>query len=50
MHHIAIETCLFQRKVGVREFHEVDPHTYASLCGYNHVYVGLKKNSGPGSG
>ena len=50
MHHLAIETCLFQRKVGVREFHEEDLHTYAGLCGYSHVYVGLKTNSGPGSG
>jgi len=49
MHHLAIETCLSQRKMGVRKFHEEDPRTYVGLCWYNHVYVGLKTNSGPSS-
>ena len=47
MHHLAIETYLFQRKVVVHDFHEEHPCTYASFCGYIGVYVGLKKNSGP---
>jgi len=50
MHHLAVETCLFQRKVVVHEFNEENPRTYAGLCGYNRVYVGLKTNSGPSSG
>lgn len=28
----AIKTCLFQRKVGVRELDEEDPHTYVGFC------------------
>ena len=34
----AIETFLFQRKVGVRELDEEDPRTYAGLCRYSRVY------------
>ena len=43
MHHVAAETCLFQRKVVVHEFNEENLCTHASLCGFCHVYVGLKK-------
>ena len=50
MHHLAVETCLFQRKVVVREFNEENPRTYIGLCGQSHVYVGFKTNSGPGLG
>ena len=50
MHHLAIETYLFQRKVVVHEFHEDHPHTYTGFCRYSRVYVGLKTNSGPGLG
>ena len=42
MHHPAVETCPSHRKVVVREFHEEDLRTYASLSGYSRVYVGLK--------
>jgi len=49
MHHLAVKTYLFQRKVVIREFQEVYPCTYAGCCGYSRVYVGLKKNSGLGS-
>ena len=50
MHHLAVETYLFQRTVVVREFHEAYLRTYAGLCGYSRVYVGLKNISGPDSG
>jgi len=46
MNHLPVETCLFQGKVAVREFHEADPHTFAGLCGCSRVYVGLKEISG----
>ena len=46
MHHLAVETYLFQRKVVVREFHKAYPRTYAGLCGYSRVYDGFKKNRG----
>ena len=46
MHHLAVESYLFQRKMVVRELNEEDPHTYTSLLRYNRVYVGLKKSSG----
>ena len=46
MHHLAVETYLFQRNMVVREFHEEDPRTYAGLCRYSHVYDGLKEISG----
>ena len=42
MLHPDVETFLFQRKVVVRELDEEDPHTYAGLCRYNHIYGGLK--------
>ena len=45
MHHPAVETCLFQRKVVVRELAEEDPRTYAGLCRYSRVYGGLKEIS-----
>lgn len=45
MHHLAIETCLFQRKMGVRELPEEDPCTYTSLCRDSHVYGSLKEIS-----
>ena len=48
MHHLAVETCLVQRKVVVREFNEENLRTYADLCRYSPVYVGLKTNSGRG--
>ena len=32
MLHPAVETCLYQRKVGVRELDEGNPRTYANLC------------------
>ena len=41
MHHLVFKTCLFQRKMGVREFPEEDTHTYASLCRDSRVYGGL---------
>ncbi len=50
MHHLAIDTYLFHRKVVVREFHEEHPRTYACFCGYSRVYVGLRKSSGLDSG
>jgi len=50
MHHLAIETCLFQRKMGVRELPKEDPRTYV-------VYVEIvaymkvrKKSVGTNSG
>ena len=46
MHHLAVETYLFQRKVVVHEFHEEHLRIYASLYGYSRVYVGLKEISG----
>jgi len=46
MHHLAVETCLFQRNVVVRELHEEDSRTYIDLCRYGHVYGGLKEISG----
>ena len=42
MHHLAVETYLFQRKVVVRELDEEDLHTYIDLCRYSRVYGGLK--------
>ena len=50
MHHLVVETCLFQRKVVVREFNEDNLRAYTGLCRYSRVYVGFKTNSGPGSG
>ncbi len=50
MHHLTIETCLFYRKVVLCEFNEENMRTYAGLCGFSHIYVGLNTNSGPGSG
>ena len=41
MHHLAVKTYLFQRKMGVRELPEEDPRTYAGLCRDNCVYGGL---------
>ena len=46
MHHLTVETRLFQRNAVVREFHEEDLRTYAELCRYNRVYGGLKEISG----
>ena len=46
MHHLAVDTYLFQRTVVVREFHEAYPRTYAGFCGYSHIYVGWKNISG----
>ena len=50
MHHLAIETYLFQRTMVVCKFHKVYPCTYAGCYGYSRVYVGLKNISGPESG
>jgi len=50
MHHLVVETYLFQRKEVIREFHEAYPCTYTSFCGYSRVYVDLKKTSGSDSG
>jgi len=41
MHHLAVKTCLFQRKMGVRELPEEDAHTYAGLCRDSRIYGGL---------
>jgi len=41
MHHLAVKTCLFQRKMGVRELPKEDLRTYASLCRDSHVCGGL---------
>ena len=41
MHHLAVKTCMFQRKMGVREFYEEDPRTYVGLCRDSRVYGGL---------
>ena len=46
MHHLAVETYLFQRNVVVDELHEEDPRTYADLWRYNRIYGGLKEISG----
>jgi len=46
MHHLAVESCLFQKKVVVRDLNEEDPCTYTSLLRYSRVSVGLKKSSG----
>jgi len=46
MHHLVVETYLFQRKVVIRELHEAYLCTYAGFYGYGRIYVGLKKNSG----
>jgi len=46
MHHLAVETCLFQRKMGVHKFPEEDLCTYACLCGDSHIYGSLKEMSG----
>jgi len=43
MHHLAIESCLFQRLLVVCEFHMGYMRTYTGLCGYSHVYVDLEK-------
>ena len=45
MHHLVVETCLFQRKVVVREFNEENPCTYAVYV--DTVTYMLKTNSGP---
>jgi len=47
MHHLAVDTYLFQRTMVVREFHEAYPRTYADCYRYNRIYVGLKNISGP---
>jgi len=41
MHHLAVKTCLFQRKMGVRELPKEDPRTYAGLWRDSRVYGGL---------
>lgn len=41
MHHLVVKSCLFERKIGVRELPEEDPHTYAGFCRDNSVYGGL---------
>ena len=41
MHHVAVKTCLFQRKMGVRELPKEDPRTYVGLCKDSPVYGGL---------
>ena len=41
MHHLAVKTCLFQRKMGVHVLPEEDPCTYTSLCRDSRVYGGL---------
>ena len=41
MHHIAVETFLFHRKLGVHELPKEDPRTYAGLCRDSRVYGGL---------
>jgi len=46
MHHIVVETCLFQRKVDVRELPEEDLRTYIGLCRDSRVYGSLKEISG----
>jgi len=46
MHHLAVENCLFHRKMGVRELPEEDPRTYAGLCRESRVYGSLKEISG----
>ena len=46
MLHPAVETCLFQRNMVVRELHEEDPRTYAGLLRYSRIYGGLKEISG----
>ena len=50
MHHPVVDTYLFQRKVGVCEFHEAYSHTYVGFYGYSRVYVGLRNISGTNSG
>ena len=50
MHHLVVDTYLFQRKVVVREFHEDHLRIYDGFCGNSRIYVGLKKNSGLDSG
>ena len=46
MHHLAIETYLFQRKIGVREFPKEDLRTYAGLCRDSRIYGIFKEISG----
>jgi len=41
MHHLVVKTCLFQRKMGVRELPRENPRTYADLCRDSRVYGGL---------
>jgi len=41
MHHLAVKSYLFQRKIGVCEFPEEDPHTYIGLCRDSCIYGGL---------
>jgi len=41
MHHLAVKSCLFQRKLGVRELPKEDLRTYAGLCRDSIVYGGL---------
>ena len=45
MYHLAVESCLFQRKIGVRVLPEEDPRTYAGLCRESRVYGGLMNTS-----
>jgi len=45
MHHLTVDTYLFQGTVGVHEFHEAYPRTYIGFCGYSRIYVGLKNIS-----
>jgi len=46
MDHLAVESCMFQRKVVVCSLNEEDPRTYTGLLRYSRIYVGLKKSSG----
>ena len=39
MYHLAVKSCLFQRKMGVRVLDEEDPRTYAGWCRESRVYV-----------
>jgi len=41
MHHLAVKTYLFQRKMGVHELPKEDPCTYADLCRDSCVCGGL---------
>ena len=41
MHHLVVKSCLFHRKMGVRELPEEDPLTYAGFFRDIRVYGGL---------